>query len=75
MQKAWEWSERDMLVHEVVAEQAARFPDCVAVEVVTDKQVWTSFWHELWTKICIGQPSVTVELFDGTCVTKVTFVH
>jgi acyl-CoA synthetase (AMP-forming)/AMP-acid ligase II len=33
---ALHWNARDLLVHEVVGEQTARFPDRTAVEVVTD---------------------------------------
>ena len=40
-EESW-WHGRDVLVHEVIAEVAAAFPQCAAVEVVTDAQLRTS---------------------------------
>ena len=39
-EESW-WHGRDVLVHEVIAEVAAAFPQCAAVEVVTDAQLRT----------------------------------
>ena len=39
-EESW-WHGRDVLVHEVIAEVAAAFPQCAAVEVVTDGQLRT----------------------------------